>query len=66
MRVVRREQSSSIAIELTFAPPQINKMLYQSLYLEQARGPVLRLCIVLLQVTVHVLAPNIVIDVTFY
>ena len=24
-RVVRREQSSSIAIELTFAPPQINK-----------------------------------------
>ena len=24
-RVVRREQSSSIAIELTFAPPQIKK-----------------------------------------
>ena len=24
-RVIRREQISSIAIELTFAPPQINK-----------------------------------------
>ena len=37
-RVVRREQSSSIAIELTFAPPQINKRQYQWQYLELARG----------------------------
>ena len=32
-RVARREQSSSIAIELTFAPSQIHKRYYQLLYL---------------------------------
>ena len=37
-RVVRREQSSSIAIELIFVPPQINKIQYQWLYLKQVRG----------------------------